>query len=178
MTPAAVLLVFYIKGFFSIVAFSAEIAFIDAGHFHFVRTLGHLEYLVVTAGAFETFFIHMLFMAEDDYRSVLGSKGYVTSPDLFGRSGVRQNEAVQNSEYQCLFHNMILPPVIEHLCNYAQLYIFVVHIITIQRTGYKRFLGPLQADRADGHAVKIWYNESNKFKKREVSPCRKARSRR
>jgi hypothetical protein len=158
VAPAAVLLVFYIKGFFSIVAFSAEIAFIDAGHVHFVRTLGHLENLVVTTGALEAFFIHMLFMAEDDYRCVLGRKGYVTSPDLLGRSRVRQNEAVQNSKCQSLSHNMILPPAIKHLCNCTQLYIFVVHIITIQRTGYKRFLGPLQADRADGHGVKIWYN--------------------
>ena len=36
MAPAAVLLVLHIKGFFSIVAFAAEIAFIDAGHVHFV----------------------------------------------------------------------------------------------------------------------------------------------
>ena len=69
---------------------------------------------LIFTGLPEAFFIHMLFMAEDDYRRVLGSKGYVTSPDLFGKSGVRQNEAVQNNENQSLFHKVI-PPGIEYL---------------------------------------------------------------
>lgn len=67
MAPAAALLVIYVKGFFSVVAFAAEITFIDAGHVHFVGTLGHLEDLVVATGALEPLFIDMLFMAEDDY---------------------------------------------------------------------------------------------------------------
>jgi len=53
-----------------------------------------------------------------------------------------------------------------------------MHIISIQRTGYKRFLGPLQAHGAEEQAIKIWYNGSEENKKREVSSCMKARSRR
>ena len=36
MALAAVLLVLHVKGFFSVVAFAAEITFVDAGHVHFV----------------------------------------------------------------------------------------------------------------------------------------------
>ncbi len=87
VAPAAVLLVFHVKGLFPVVTFAAEVAFVDAGHVHFVRTLGHLEDLVVTTGALEAFFVNMFVVAEDDDGCVLGREGNVTPADLLGRRG-------------------------------------------------------------------------------------------
>ncbi len=64
-------------------AFSAEIAFVDLGHIHFIRTLLHLKNSIVAAGALEAFFADMFLMAEDNRAYILGSEGDVATADLF-----------------------------------------------------------------------------------------------
>lgn len=65
MTPAAVLRILHVKGFFSVMTLAAKITLRDLAHVHFIRPLRHLEHGIVTAGTFESFSFHMDLMAED-----------------------------------------------------------------------------------------------------------------
>lgn len=66
VTASAVFLVFYIEALLSIVAFTAEVSLGQLAHVHLVRTLRHLEYLIVAAGTLEALVIYVFFMAEND----------------------------------------------------------------------------------------------------------------
>jgi hypothetical protein len=55
MASDAVLRILDVERFLAIVALAAKIALGQFAHVHLVGTLGHLEHLIMTSGAFETF---------------------------------------------------------------------------------------------------------------------------
>ena len=67
MATSAVFLVLDVEGLVAVVTLAAESPLRDFVHVHFVRSLGHLEYLVVTSGAFQAMSVYMLVMAEYDW---------------------------------------------------------------------------------------------------------------
>jgi hypothetical protein len=75
MTLFAVFLGVRIGRFLPVMAFPAEVAPVDPAHIHLVRSLGHLEYLIVTLSALEAFFVHMFIMTKDDGSCVFRHEG-------------------------------------------------------------------------------------------------------
>jgi len=67
VTANAVFLILNVKPLLTVMAFSAEITFGHFAHFHFVRSLGHLKNLIMTASAFETLSINMVIVTENDW---------------------------------------------------------------------------------------------------------------
>jgi hypothetical protein len=59
---------------------AAKTALRDFIHLHFIRALRHLEYLIMTTGAFEAFIDHMLFMTERDRRSTYRREPQIATP--------------------------------------------------------------------------------------------------
>jgi hypothetical protein len=92
MALGAVFRGLHIEGFLSVVALSTEIPFGELAHVHLVRTLRHLEYLVMAAGALDALVFDMGLMAENYRACVLGRELDVSATDLLCDSRVRQDE--------------------------------------------------------------------------------------
>ena len=79
VAAGAILLVLRVERLLAVVALAAEITLRDLGHIYLVRALRHLEDLIMATGALQTFILHMLFMAEDHRRGILGREGEALS---------------------------------------------------------------------------------------------------
>jgi len=98
MTTCAVLWVLDVKNILSVVAFTAESTFVHLTHRHFVRTLGHLEKLVVAGVAHEAIFTDMRFMAEDDRRCISGREGQISAANHLRKSEQRDRHVEYDHE--------------------------------------------------------------------------------
>jgi len=78
-------------------AFAAEITLVHFFHVHLVRSLRHLENLIVAVAAPESFLIYMLFMAEENRPGILGSKSQIPTPDLL-RDGAHRGQKASHDE--------------------------------------------------------------------------------
>ena len=95
MAACAVLLILDVEAFLPVVTLAAEITLGDLAHFHFIRSLGHLEDLVMAPGAFQTLSVHMLIMAEYDWRGVFGREGQVSTANFLRNGAERNRQAGQ-----------------------------------------------------------------------------------
>jgi hypothetical protein len=86
-------LVLDVKGLLAVMAFSAELALGHLAHVHFIRTLGHLEYLIVAIGTLEIFAGDVLLVAEDDVQSILGGEGKIAASDFLRNGAHRRRQA-------------------------------------------------------------------------------------
>jgi len=73
--------------------FAAEISLGDFTHFHLVGPLGHLEYLVMAPGAFESFSIDVLVVTENHRLGILGCEGQISTADLLTERPKRHHHA-------------------------------------------------------------------------------------
>jgi hypothetical protein len=87
MASRAVFRFFHVKRFLPIMALAAEVALGDLGHIHFVRSVSHLEYLIVASHAFQAFSLDVEFVTEDDGTCILRRKGYIPPAHLFRKNG-------------------------------------------------------------------------------------------
>lgn len=110
MTPAAIFLILHIKGFLTVMAFTAEIALTELRHIHLVGSLLHLKNCIMAAGAFETFFVDMFFMAEYNRAGILWIENYVSTSDFLTNGNSRSAQAERNNYQQNFnFHSFPSP---------------------------------------------------------------------
>ncbi len=74
--------IFYVKRLLTVVAFAAKSSLGQLAHVHFIGTLGHLKYVIMTAGALQAFRIDMHIVAENDRLRTLGIKRQVSTSHL------------------------------------------------------------------------------------------------
>ena len=96
MAAHAVLLFLDVEALLPVVTLAAEITLGDLAHIHFVGSLGHLENLVMTPGAFQTLSVHVFLVAENDGRGIFGRKGQISPPDFLGKSTKWNRQTHQN----------------------------------------------------------------------------------
>jgi hypothetical protein len=111
MAAGAVFLVFYIEGLLTVMAFAAKFALGDLAHVHFVRAVGHLEDLVVAAGAFQAATVHVLIVAEQYGRRIFRREGKVSSSDFLGEGSIRDGDECDGGEKNQQFFHDIFPPI-------------------------------------------------------------------
>ena len=91
MATRAVFLVLDVEGLLPVMTFAAEITLVDLAHFHLVRALGHLEYLVMASRALEPFAVHVRFVAEHDRCGILRRERQVSTADFLGEGSTDRN---------------------------------------------------------------------------------------
>jgi hypothetical protein len=105
VTARTILLVSHVESPLAIMTFSAEITLGKLCHVHFVRSLRHLEELIMTVAASEGLLIYVLFMAEEHRRGILGRECYITAADLLCDGTHRKQEACHDCNIdKHLFH--------------------------------------------------------------------------
>ncbi len=124
MALGAIGLIFYVKRLLSIVAFATKSPLGQLAHIHFIGSLGHLENVVMTAGALQALRIHMHLVAENNGLRTLGMKRQISASNLLRNrdKGNRQNagEEKHKSIEQCFFH---YPPLlVRFILNTASYY--------------------------------------------------------
>jgi hypothetical protein len=110
MALDAVIRTLYVKGLLAVVTLAAEIPLGQFAHVHLVGTLGHLEYLVVAAGALDAFAFDMGLMAEGHWIYVLGRELDVSAADLLCKRRERQHQACNEKRDQDRSLHRKVPP--------------------------------------------------------------------
>jgi hypothetical protein len=105
VAAGTIFLISHIKGPLAIMAFAAEIALGQFFHVHLVRSLRHLEELIVTIAAAKSFFIYVFFVAEKNGTRTLGRERYIAAPNLLCKDTHWDQEACYNdSNKEPSFH--------------------------------------------------------------------------
>jgi hypothetical protein len=97
VATGTILLIDHIKRSLAIMTFAAEITLGQLCHVHLVRSLGHLEELIVTIAAAKSFFIYVFFVAEENGPRILGRERYIAAPNLLRKDTHRYQEANHNN---------------------------------------------------------------------------------
>jgi hypothetical protein len=105
VAAGTILLITHIKSPLAIMTFAAEITLGQFFHVHLVRSLLHLEELIVTITAAKSFFIYVLFVAEENGPRILGRESHIAASNLLCKDTDRdQEECHNNSNEEQSFH--------------------------------------------------------------------------
>lgn len=110
MTFHAIFSSLYIERLLTVVALAAEVAFCDLAHIHLVRSLSHLEYLIMTSGALDPLALDVELMTENDGAGVLRRELDIAASDFLCSSREGNHQAEQNSNYHPSLHHRDAPP--------------------------------------------------------------------
>jgi hypothetical protein len=101
----------HVERLLAVVALSAEVSLGDLAHVHLVRTLGHLEDLVMAARAFDALALDMGVMAEVHRTGILGREFDIPAADLLRHHRQRQSQTYdKKQENEYLFHQFCTSP--------------------------------------------------------------------